>query len=212
MTTKIRQKGRPPSDRDTLRDEVYRAATVMLVAYGFQKTTMLAIATEAGMSKNTLYSLFPSKDDLFCELVESRASAMNQHLDAALGDETLGIEQGLKQFGIDVLRILTSDVSLAINRAAINGAAAGDLGLSDAYMDFGRRPTYQRVMAMLERARDERTLAFDITDDAMQDFLGLLQGDQQLRQLLGVTPAPIPEQLEKQVDRAVTQFMKLYGC
>ena len=45
------------------------AALKVFAKYGYAAATMDAIAAEAGLTKPTLYQYFPSKDDLFHEMM-----------------------------------------------------------------------------------------------------------------------------------------------
>ncbi len=46
------------------------AATVVFLRYGYARTTMAELAAAAGLSRPTLYELFPAKDDLFAAVIE----------------------------------------------------------------------------------------------------------------------------------------------
>jgi AcrR family transcriptional regulator len=48
--------------------------------YGYGKTSLDDIATEAGVAKGTIYYYFPSKEDLFMAIVELKAEAFVREL------------------------------------------------------------------------------------------------------------------------------------
>jgi len=211
MTQIKPQRGRPKADSEAQKSAIFQAFMDVLLVSGYRKTTTLAIARKCGISKNTLYNHFPSKEALFVAFVHKRGIALNEHLDAAIDDSTIAIEDALKNFGRDVLAVLTSDISLALNRTAISAAASKDLSFSKAYMKYGRDPIKEKVEAMLDAACSRGDLVIDDIDTAVQDLLGLLNGDLQLRQLFAVTPTPDKMQIARKVDHAVRQFIKLYG-
>ena len=59
---------KPPSDTEKT---IVAAAIRSFLRYGARKTSMNDIATAAGVSRQTLYDLFGSKDDLICASIRS---------------------------------------------------------------------------------------------------------------------------------------------
>jgi len=55
-------------------------ATRIFAHYGYGKTSLDDIATEAGVAKGTIYYYFPSKEDLFMAVVEIQAEAFVSEL------------------------------------------------------------------------------------------------------------------------------------
>jgi len=64
-------------------DEIIDAATGVLSRYGLKRTTMADIATAAGISRQTLYASFPSKEDLFAGAVRRVTRQWCQAIEAA---------------------------------------------------------------------------------------------------------------------------------
>ena len=210
MKTRKPQRGRPKADPDIQRSNILKATTEVLLQSGYQKATTLSIANACGISKNTLYNHFPSKEALFIALIENRATAMNDLLATALQDVTLDLADVLRQFGRLVLGVLTSDVSVAINRACMTAAGSGDIALSNAYFDFGQMPVRQKLVAVLKRARREEIIDFDDVNEPFQTLLGLYNGDLHVRRLLGVASVPAENKIEEKASKAVEKFMKLF--
>jgi AcrR family transcriptional regulator len=69
-------------DRIRTREKIVAKATEEILRQGYSRTTMDAIATRLGMSKKTIYQLYPSKKDL---------------LRGVLSALQMEIEQGLEQ-------------------------------------------------------------------------------------------------------------------
>lgn len=195
-----------PDDRPAA---ILEAALAVLKREGYAKTTMLQIATEAGASKATLYALFENKQAMFAALVQHAAAGANTRLRAAL-DASTDVEQTLLEFGINLLRLLTGETSISLNRAAASEVhRAPELGQT-VYAN-GRQATGRLVMRFLQRAHDEGRLRLDSAEEAFETLVGLLVGDLQLRMLIGVTTQPTDKVLKQRAQRAVGQFMALYG-
>ena len=54
---------------DRKREAIIQAAIAEFRAYGFEATSMDKIAARAGVSKRTVYNHFPSKEELFAEIM-----------------------------------------------------------------------------------------------------------------------------------------------
>ena len=62
------------------RRQITDAARRLFLSQGFARTSMDAITAEAGVSKQTLYAYFPSKDDLLLAIVAEALQALGpQH-------------------------------------------------------------------------------------------------------------------------------------
>lgn len=188
---------------------ILEAALRVLQREGYAKTTMLLIATEACASKATLYASFESKQALYAALVAHTAAGANTRLRAAL-DAATDLEQTLTEFGENLLRLLTGETSICLNRAAAAEAHhAPELGQT--LHAQGRAATGRLVMRFLQRAHDEGRLRLDSADEAFETLVGLLVGDLQVRMLIGVAARPGDKALRQRAQRAVGQFMALYG-
>lgn len=211
MSVEKTQRGRPKSDPESQRAAIFAATMEALVSLGYQKTTTQHIAKASGISKNTLYNYFPSKESLFGALVENRTVAMKASMSKAMEETDLDLEDVLIGFGIHVLSIVTSEVSIAINRSAIVAASSHDLSLSEIYDEHAYAPVVLNVHAVLERARRSGIISYENIDDVTQDLIGLIYGDIQMRLILGVVTAPTAEQIGTKITKAIGKFMKLYG-
>ncbi len=62
------------------RERILSAARDRFFAYGFSKVTMDELASDLGMSKKTMYRLFPSKDDLLDKVMAWHTASMQRHI------------------------------------------------------------------------------------------------------------------------------------
>lgn len=74
---KKRGPGRPRAEERDLRNEaILEAATEVFLEQGFARASTDEIASRAGASKQTLYSLYPSKAALFAALMKCRSEKL----------------------------------------------------------------------------------------------------------------------------------------
>src|ERR1700704_161927 len=78
---------------DPKRRVVLAAALGVFGRYGFQKTSMEAIAKAAGISRPGLYLLFPNKEQLYRAMMQGVMERGQQAMEACFADETLGFEE-----------------------------------------------------------------------------------------------------------------------
>lgn len=190
--------------------EVLDAALALLVSGG-DKLTMTAVARKASCSKETLYKWFGDRDGLLTATVQWQAAKVRVPvLDRAHLDRT-SLEQSLEQFGRDLLMVLTSETSVALNQIAVSHAGADKSDLGEIMLENGRRAMGHRLKPVLEVGRDVALLKFADSEEAFQTFFGLVVRDTQIRLLLGETLVLLPEQIDADAKRAAQQFFTLYG-
>lgn len=88
------QRGRPKSQPDTTRREtIARRAAEMFASQGYAGTTTEEVAAACGISKQTLYRLFPSKTALFASVVDHHRQEMLDFSGLDGLDDTAALER-----------------------------------------------------------------------------------------------------------------------
>ena len=194
---------------DARRTEILETVQQVLRARGFAGTSMLAVATAARTSKETLYRLFGDRRGLFAALVRHNADTVNAELVQALSSDRPP-EEVLPQLGRGLATLLLGDRSVTINRAVIaDASASGELG--EILAASGRGTTGPLIMRYLESQRARGRLEFPSVEEAFEVFLGLLLRDRQVRRLLNVLPPPSKSEIDDLADRATAYFMRLFA-
>lgn len=190
--------------------EVLDAALAVLVADG-DRMTMTGVAREARCSKETLYKWFSDRDGLLTATVRHQAAKVGvPDFDAAQLDRDL-LGTVIERFGRNLLSVLASDTSVALNRAAISHAGTGKSGLGAITLENGRRSMGRRLKPVLEAGRDAGLLAFNDSETAFRTFFGLVVRDVQIRLLLGEDCRFGADEIAEDARRATEQFFVLYG-
>ena len=79
MTQKLSQ-----AELKERRESVVTAAVAVFLRYGYARTTMADLATAAGLSRPTLYLLFPDKDEIFTAVIRRLNRQMLDRFRSAL--------------------------------------------------------------------------------------------------------------------------------
>lgn len=101
------KRGRPSASQSAAIERSIRdAATKTFLASGYERTSMEAVAAQAGVPKSTLYKRFPDKRALLRAVLSDRVAAWcgmeRTH------DPSHDLEQRLKQLAADILRHATT--------------------------------------------------------------------------------------------------------
>jgi AcrR family transcriptional regulator len=86
------------TEADEPRRRVLALAQQRFLSHGYSRVTMDELASELGMSKKTLYRLFPSKEALGQEVIEAGLRAMSAGLRGIATDEALDFPERLRRF------------------------------------------------------------------------------------------------------------------
>lgn len=106
----------PSSAPVNTRDAILDAAGVLLGRYGYHKTTMDDLATQAGIARRTLYLHFRCKDDIFLARIDrvvDRLLAEERHLADATGPALERLERLLMfrvVYRLDVVKDYTKSL------------------------------------------------------------------------------------------------------
>lgn len=183
-----RPRGRGRPRRAATRSAIVRATLELVAERGFQAATMDAIADRAGVSKNTIYRRWSSKELLIADALReltARAQVSGE-------GEIYGL---LLEHVRDVARLL-ADPLMGRLLPGLLGELQRNPAFAAAYADRVVRPLRQAIIDLLERAMADGTLRSDARPDEVAD---LLIGPLLLRHLfesgLPKQPRRYPEQL-----------------
>jgi AcrR family transcriptional regulator len=197
--------GKSDSKRQVILESAYR----LFRAQGFDGTSMADITTQVGGSKATLYSHFPSKEELFVECMmaalENYMSDTLKHLDTSWHNP----EAALRNFGTSVLNFICSPEQLEVRRLMVAEAARSGTGK----LFFGKITALRsQVSSFLAACMATGLLRRDDSDLAA-DHLGALLEAEILEPLLLHVREAVPDEAETALAarRAVAAFLRAYA-
>jgi TetR/AcrR family transcriptional repressor of mexJK operon len=201
--------GRPPDPDKS--EAIILASWELFLAQGVEGTTMEAIAESAGVSKATLYKLFPDKAALF-EAGVAREMAMIEAAQKLSGDQPRDTDliDTLRTFGIGIMSFLVSDHAVDFYNA-LSGELRRHENLAQSFYAMGPGRTRANLAAILAGAAARGELKIDDPLQAAEHLFGLWQGFSNFQLSLGVESAQIRSTISKRVDDGIAVFMKAYG-
>jgi len=186
--------------------QVNCAARRLFLDQGFTATSMDAVAREAGVSKATLYSYFPSKDALFAHLIADECIAVQAGI--VLPTLSDGLEVALRRFARDYVRMfLTAKKQSLVRVMANENNRFPEMCLH--FYETGPLTLTRRVAQLLSDARDQRLLAFSDAMIAATQFLSLIRGDLPLKAVLGIQDFR-NDAIEDEIEAGLSLFLKAY--
>jgi AcrR family transcriptional regulator len=207
MVAQARPAARSASERK--RDEIRRAALGLFTRDGYERTSVDAIAAEAGVSKRTVYNHFGDKENLFLSVVQDTFARligltdeiMERHL-ADVRDQS-ALEPALVAVLLEVARTITQLPERAALIRLIIAEATRFPTLVQPWRDRGT--VTDIISARLTRLADRGLLVFDDPVQATQHLSALTLNQLNTRSLFGTLPLTDPE-----IDRVIRSGVKVY--
>jgi TetR/AcrR family transcriptional repressor of mexJK operon len=185
------------------RERVLRAATAAFTLDGY-RTSIDRIARRAGVAKQTVYSHFPSKDELFKEVVRELATRILVQLET---DDDL--RTGLLRFALAFRsRVLRAD-GIAMFRT-LAAEIPRFPALARAIYAGGAGATARGLARYLEKAMAAGQLRRSDPRFAAEMLLGMLVGHERIKRLFGVSRfSPAGE--ARRAARIVDGFLRMHS-
>lgn len=183
---------------------IEEAAYELIDEKGYDNISMLAIAKHAKASNETLYRWYGDKRGLFQAMVMRNADDVYASLVEDL-DRHRDPMQILEDVSLKLLRLLTSDRAIALNRAAA-ADASGELG--KALSQVGRDRVLPLISQVLNQIKDQGTFDDLPMDELSNLYLSLLIGDVQIRRAIGVMSVPSEAELAVKTRKALDHLLK----
>lgn len=184
------------------------AAREAFFTNGYAGTTMSSIASKVGGSKTTLWSYFPSKEDLFEAVVDD---IVDQYGDALTID--LPIDQPvpdvLRRFGNVLMTKLTATPLLSLFRLVV-GEAERFPHLAETFYDRGPRRGKARAAEWVAEKMARGELRMGNPMRAVQHFSGLCQSGLYQFAILGLPEGRDLDRVAAEVDDAVDVFYRAW--
>lgn len=178
---------------------ILEAARRHFLQHGFAGTAIEAVASEAGVSKMTLYRHFGTKEALFEALVRDLADLLEMP-DGGTGT----VEARLRAFGRSFASTLMRPDALAFYRMIVAEAPRFP-ELAALFQERGRRLAQDWVATVL---RQELSLDPEEADRRARGFDALVLGDLYQRCLLDLADVTDEAALNEQVEQAVSYALR----
>jgi TetR/AcrR family transcriptional repressor of mexJK operon len=198
------KRGRPRSEEK--RQQIMSAAIELFTLNGFEGTSVDDIAAAAGVSKQTVYSHYGSKENLFGLAISTKCK------ESGIGYDDLDPEEPPERMLPEVarrfLKLITSREATRVH-AVCTGSVETHPELGRIYFEQGPVQTAEAVAAYLAAQDLAGTLRIENPLHAAWQFLCMLKAEEQLRTQFNIGRMD-PAENQAYVDSAVAMFLRAY--
>ncbi|NIJ38962.1 AcrR family transcriptional regulator [Sphingopyxis panaciterrae] len=184
------------------------AARDLFFMNGYAGTTMSSIASKVGGSKTTLWTYFPSKEELFAAVVDDIVA---QYGDVLTVDLPLDgpVPDVLRAFGNMLMTKLTARPLLSLYRLVV-GEAERFPHLAETFYARGPRRGKARAADWVAEKMMRGEIRMGDPMRAVQQFSGLCQSGLYQFAVLGLPEGRDTSRLQEEVDAAVDTFYRAW--
>lgn len=185
------------------------AASELFLELGFDGTSMDGVARRAGVSKQTVYSHFSGKDQLFGEAV--RTAIATYYPERALASvESPTLEADLRAVCHLLASLLMDERAVAMFRLLVAAGAKGS-AMGEIFWQSGPEDISDQLDRFLAGWVERGELEIEDTQKAGQQLVALVKEPAHFRISIGVQEPLNETEIQSCVDDAVTAFLKMYG-
>jgi len=188
-------RGRPKSLEK--RAAIRNAAVKLFLQEGIENTSMDAIANHAGVSKQTVYSHFKSKDELFSDCVKGKLTQYKIRMDA---NSHSSLAEALLQLSKNLLELMRDPDVLKMHRLLISNCVDFP-ELINRFFDDGPKLLHHYHPDQF-RSADEKPAKV---------YISLILGCYFRELLMNYYSTLSDEEIETHSRESVRQFLKMYG-
>ncbi|MDB5701734.1 MAG: TetR/AcrR family transcriptional regulator [Sphingomonadales bacterium] len=175
---------------------------------GYAGTTMSAISARVGGSKTTLWTYFPSKEDLFTAVIDD----IVEHYGCALSVELsldAPVADVLEHFAAAMLSTMLSPPIISLHRV-VTGEVGRFPELGRLFYERGPKRGKARLADYMGRVMADGRLRSGDPALASRQFAAMCQAHSFQLALYGIE-APSPDTVARDITAAVDSFLRAWG-
>jgi AcrR family transcriptional regulator len=204
-TAKARARGRPRS-REKAR-QIMNSAMELFTSKGYEGTSIDDIAAAAGVSRQTVYTHYGCKENLFGLAVSTKCKTSGIDPDAI--DSETPPEVMIPVIARRFLELITSPEAVKVH-AVCTGSAETHPELGQVYFDRGPATTVDIVAAYLADQDRAGRLRVENPEQAAWQLLCMLKAEAQLRTQFNLE-RQADSKVEAYIDSCVAMFLRAYA-
>lgn len=196
------------STQDQRREAFVAAARNAFFQNGYAGTTMSAISAKVGGSKTTLWTYFPSKEDLFIAVVDDIVEQYGCALSIELSHE-LPVVDVLEHYAAAVLSTMLSPPIINLHRV-VTGEVGRFPELGRLFYERGPKRGKALLSNYIEAVMADGRLRAGDASIASRQFAAMCQGNSFQLALYGIE-VPSPDAVARDITAAVDSFLRAWG-
>lgn len=175
---------------------------------GYQSTSMDAIAREANVTKQTIYSYFKNKDALFTRFIQLQCEKHAPKMESLLSEET-SVKEGLQKIAISFLEMISSKEGVETSKLVLLEAKRRPK-LAKLFYETGPLKMNELLSDYLRKKNLKGEIKVENPESASSYFFAMLKGRYHLKLALNIKPAPTKESILEHIDETVQIFCRMF--
>ncbi|MES2625560.1 MAG: TetR/AcrR family transcriptional regulator [Pseudomonadota bacterium] len=189
------------------REEVLDIASETFLSKGFDGTSINVMAREAGISKESIYRYFGSKEDLFLAVVERELEVYKKGMQETISHfHGKTLKEALFSVAEATLRVASDDRTLALRRLIFQMSANGSK-VGSHYFLAGPDIAYQNLVRLFEHYQPAAD--FPVTK-LSRYFIAMVLHRTMLQRECGVQESLSLEEIRRRSIEAVEDFLQAF--
>ena len=196
------------SKNEAKRQQILDAAINLFTEQGFAATSMDLIAKNADVSKQTVYSHFGNKDDLFSASIEQKCESLHI-LDLSIHDLS-DPQTILLQLAQRLTEVITSKQACAVHKICAFESSAYPQ-VSDIFYQAGPLRVTNEITLLMEKLHDQKVLHVENPRYAALQFLNMIKGELWMQIEFNTKERISPEEVDEYLRDSVDFFIRGYS-
>lgn len=188
---------------------IVQIATRYFIEHGYNGTTMSGIAGALGGSKGTLWSYFPSKQQLFIAVIDRMTTEFQNEMTQILKPGS-NIEQTLFKFCRELVTRITSSDALALYRLVLSESSRFP-EIGKVFFERGPARIHKLLADFLGSAMDQQSLCVVDPARAAHQLIRLCTSGSRQDRILGIVERVTSAEIELDVTIAMDIFLRAYS-
>ncbi len=198
----------PRSKSEEKRAAIIEAAKNLFVELGFNHTSMDKIAKAAGVSKQTVYSHFGNKDELFISAISAKCVAHN--LVGQVNDNLDNPQQALTALGVSFIEMLLSEDVVATHKTCISESVSYP-HVSQLFYAAGPQNTIGEIADCMAEFDKRDLLSINNPRFAASQFLCMVKGEACLQSEYNAKERMSADEISAYIHDCVAMFLRAYA-
>ncbi len=199
---------RSRSKNELKRNNILMSASKLFCELGFSATSMDKVAKLAGVSKQTVYSHFGNKDDLFVASIVCKC----EKFELLVGSQQ--VEQDpkttLEGFANRFISMLLSDEGIAIHRVCAS-EAKNNAKVSELFFNAGPKRVIASLSECFERFNQQNLLNISDCHCAAIQFVSMIRGEAVMRREYNTQIQLTADEINSYIKQSIELFLRGYG-
>ncbi|RTR23100.1 TetR/AcrR family transcriptional regulator [Azospirillum griseum] len=192
--------------KDAKTAQILEAARDIFLELGYAATSMDLVAQRARVSKTTLYTRFPSKDDLYTATISNECERHGMRFSPECFDD-LPLREVLIRVGTRFVELIWSEAAIRVHQSVM-GEAQRVPEAARLFVKAGPEQGTAVLVALFERLTQRGLIAVDDPAFAARQFLAAMQGGPYCLMAVSLAPSPTAEERSAFVAKAVDLFIR----